>query len=235
MIREAIILAGGFGKRLKTVVDDVPKPMAKINNRPFLEYLLSYLDFWGVNHVVISVGYQKEIIIQHFGKNYKGIDIDYATEDEPLGTGGAVKNAMTCIKGSHTFVFNGDTFFEINLRRLSDFRRIKECDVCIILKFVDNTSRYGAIEYDEDNRIVNFVEKDENAEEGYVNGGVYYLNKNEFLNHNFPKQFSIEKDYFQKYYSEEPFYALRCFSYFRDIGTPEDFKLAQDEFKQLTY
>ncbi len=125
MIREAIILAGGFGKRLKAVVNDVPKPMAIINKRPFLEYLLSYLDFWGVNHLVLSVGYQKQMIMNHFGKSFKGIDIDYAVEDEPLGTGGAVKNAMTFIKGNHTFVLNGDTFFEVNLNRLSDFRRIK--------------------------------------------------------------------------------------------------------------
>ncbi len=111
MIREAIILAGGFGKRLKAVVNDVPKPMAIINKRPFLEYLLSYLDFWGVNHLVLSVGYQKQMIMNHFGKSFKGIDIDYAVEDEPLGTGGAVKNAMTFIKGNHTFVLNGDTFF----------------------------------------------------------------------------------------------------------------------------
>lgn len=235
MIKEAIILAGGPGTRLRDVVSDVPKSMAKINGRPFLEYQLSYLAGWGVQHVVLSVGYMREVIMKHFGEEFNGIKIDYAVEEEPLGTGGGVLKSFSYINGYNAFVLNGDTFFEVNLSRFSDYRRIKECDTCIVLRFVDDVSRYGRIKTDEDNRITDFAEKGNETGEGYINGGVYLLNKDDFTGHSFAGKFSLEKDYFEKYCSEEMIYGLRCFSYFRDIGLPEDYYAAQNEFKLLQY
>lgn len=235
MIKEAIVLAGGLGTRLREVVTDVPKSMAKVNGRPFLEYQLSYLASWGVKHVVLSVGYKSELIIEHFGRQFNGVDIDYAVEEELLGTGGGVMKAFSFIKGYNAFVLNGDTFFEVNLSRLSDYQRIKECDTCIVLRFVDDISRYGSVKMDEEYRIVDFTEKGVETGEGYINGGVYLLNKDDFTGRSFPLKFSIEKDYFEKYYLQELFFGLRCFSFFRDIGVPEDYYAAQDEFKLLQY
>ena len=235
MIREAIIIAGGLGTRLQTVVQDVPKAMAPVNNRPFLEYQLDYLERWGMKKVVLSLGYKHELIKNHFGDQYRSITLEYAIEKEPLGTGGAIVNALPHIEGFYVFVLNGDTYFEVNLQRLDDFRRIKEADTCLVLRFENDTSRFGAIEFDQSNRITKFVEKDESMGEGYINGGVYLLRKDYYLNFGFPEKFSIERDFFQKNYKIEEFYGLRCFSYFRDIGVPEDYKKAQDEFKRIVF
>ena len=108
---EAIILAGGFGTRLQSVVKDVPKPMADINGRPFLEYILVFLAKNCFTKVILSVGYKKESIINHFGSSFCGMNISYCIEDEPLGTGGAIKKAFDYVDGQNVLVLNGDTFF----------------------------------------------------------------------------------------------------------------------------
>lgn len=235
MTSEAIILAGGLGTRLQHMLNGVPKAMAPLNGRPFLEYQLDYLDRWGMKKVVLSVGHQREKIQDHFGNEYHSLKIEYAIEEEPLGTGGAIINAMRHITGYAVFVFNGDTYFDVNLQRLDDFRRIKESDVCIILRFENDTSRFGSVEFDNNNRITRFMEKNETSGEGYINGGVYLLRKDYLVNFGFPEKFSIEKDFFQRYCAIEEFYSLRCFSYFRDIGIPEDYEKAKDEFARFAY
>lgn len=235
MIGEAIILAGGEGTRLKPVIHDLPKAMAPINGRPFMEYQLDYLNKWSIKRVVISVGYQKEKIKQHFGESYKNIELLYAPEEEPLGTGGAVINAFQYIEGPAAFIFNGDTYFDINLKRVNDFRWIKETDVVIVLRFENDTSRYGTVTFDGTGLITGFFEKKENGGEGYINGGAYLINKGYLDKFGFPSKFSLEKDFFARYFTQEEFYALRCFSYFRDIGIPEDYQKAQDEFKTIIY
>lgn len=235
MIREAIVLAGGKGERLEDVIGEVPKPMAPINGRPFLEYLLDYLDKWAMKRVVLSVGFMKEVIIDHFGSQYKSMELVYSEEDEPLGTGGAIKKSLEYIEGHAAFVFNGDTYFDVNLQRVNDFRWIKETDTVIVLRYEDDVSRFGEVEFDSNNRIVRFAEKSESNGEGYINGGIYLIAKSFFNEFDLPDKFSIEKDFFQKYYEKEFFYGIRCFSYFRDIGVPDDYEKAQDEFKRLVY
>jgi D-glycero-alpha-D-manno-heptose 1-phosphate guanylyltransferase len=235
MTGEAIILAGGFGTRLKEVMPDGPKSMAPVNGRPFLEYLLDYLERWGLHRVILSVGYQQDKIRQHFGESYKSLELAYAIEEEPLGTGGAILNALPLVKGFSTFIFNGDTYFDVNLQRLDDFRRIKEADMCIAIRFEIDPARYGLLEFDNNNRITRFFEKSDGIEEGYINGGVYVLRKDYLLRFGLPQKFSFEKDFLQKYYLTEEIYGMRCFSYFRDIGVPHDYKKAIDEFKRLIF
>ena len=235
MIKEAIILAGGLGTRLNGVVKEVPKSMALINGRPFLEYQLNYLESWGINRVILSVGYKSEIISNYFKDKYKSIEIEYSYEDEPLGTGGGIKKAFEKVKGKYAFVFNGDTFFDVDLRKLNTFRKKKDADVLLVLRFVDDIKRYGAISYDAENIITDFSEKNKKSGEGYINGGIYLINKNYFQKFDLPEKFSIEKDFFEKYYSTHDFYGFRCSSYFLDIGIPEDYYKAQDEFKKLPY
>ncbi len=235
MTGEAIILAGGLGTRLKDFVADGPKSMAEINGRPFLEYQLDFLDKWGLRRVILSVGHQKEKITQHFGNQYKSLEIAYAVEEEPLGTGGAIMNALKHVQGFATFIFNGDTYFDVNLQRLDDFRKIKEADLVLAMRFEIEPARFGLLEFDNNNRIIHFYEKSDEVEEGYINGGVYVIRKDYLLRFGLPEKFSFEKDFLQKYHKTEDFYGMRCFSYFRDIGVPEDYQKAIDEFKRLLF
>ena len=235
MTKEAIILAGGFGTRLKGVVYEVPKSMAMINDKPFLEYQLNYLEYWGINHVILSVGYKAELIKNHFQNKYKSISIEYVEEKEPLGTGGAIKLAMSKVNSLTVFVLNGDTLFDVSLKRLFDFGRIKDASVCIALRFVPESGRYGSIKIDSDARITGFVEKADVYREEFINGGIYCINTRYFKNKELPEKLSIEKDFFEKYYESDLMYGFKSYSFFMDIGTPEDYKKAQNEFKSLPY
>jgi D-glycero-alpha-D-manno-heptose 1-phosphate guanylyltransferase len=235
MTGEAIILAGGLGTRLKEVVAEEPKSMAPINGRPFLEYQLDYLERWGLKKVILSVGYQKEKIQLHFGDRYKSLNIAYAIEEEPLGTGGAILNALQYVEGYAVFIFNGDTYFDVNLQRLDDFRKIKEADLILAMRFEIDPARFGLLEFDNNNRITHFYEKSDGQEEGYINGGVYVVRKDYLRRFGLPEKFSFERDFLLKYYQTEEFYGMRCFSYFRDIGVPDDYQKAIDEFKRLIF
>ena len=234
MIKEAIILAGGLGTRLKEVIgEDIPKPMAPVNGHPFLEYLLRYLGKWGVNRVVMATGHRHEVIEDFFGSHYDGIEIVYSAEDEPLGTGGAVKKAMEYINGYSCYVLNGDTYFDVNLWKMANFHQAREAVACMALRKVEKVGRFGSVKIDQENRIEEFVEKGEQPGEGFVNGGTYILNRKAFLDLPLPQAFSLEKDYFEKYHKKLPMYGVRCYSYFLDIGIPEDYEEAADAFEGL--
>lgn len=232
---EAIILAGGMGTRLKGVVDDVPKVMAPVNGRPFLEYVLDYLGDYLLEHVVLSVGYKKEVIMEHFGSAYNELRISYAIEEEPLGTGGGMKHAFHQIEGRKAFVFNGDTLFRINLIRLFDFHQIRQAEVTMVLREVEDVSRYGAVELDAEKKVTGFYEKDNVQGTGLINGGVYLINKRFLNKHPFPSAFSFEKECLEPLAGNEKIYGLLCKQYFIDIGIPEDYQKAQHEFKEFGY
>jgi D-glycero-alpha-D-manno-heptose 1-phosphate guanylyltransferase len=229
-VKEAIVLAGGLGTRLKSVVQDVPKPMALVNGRPFLEYILNFLNKNGIEKVILSVGYKKEQIINHFKDKYLNLNIKYAIEDKPLGTGGAIINALTFIESDKFFIINGDTLFDINLEQMfSFFESLNDIDLLIALKKLENAKRYGKVIIDNNYRIIDFIEKGE-LSKGLINGGIYLLKKRIFENISFPTVFSFEKDFLEKYYNQLNFYGLPFNNYFIDIGVPEDYKRAQIEF-----
>ena len=234
MIKEAIILAGGFGTRLKEVIgDDIPKPMAPINEHPFLEYLLAFLDRWGVEKVVMATGYKHEAIENHYGSRCNEQEIIYSREEEPLGTGGAVKKAMEYVKGYSCYVLNGDTYFDVNLWKVGNTLRAKEADAIMTLRKMGDVSRYGVVKIDLDNRITEFREKGQDSGQGFINGGTYVLARQAFLDMDLPDKFSLEKDYFEKYYEKQRIFGVRCYSFFLDIGIPEDYEEAQDAFDGL--
>ena len=228
MEHDVLILAGGFGTRLRDVVKDIPKPMAPIKNKPFLEYIFRFLEKNGAKRVVLSVGYKKDYIINHFGDRYKDIEITYAVEDSPLGTGGAVLNALEFIKSDTFFIVNGDTYFDVDFESMWDFFKRKNADLLIALKKLSNTQRYGSVLVDKDFRIVDFVEKG-STQEGYINGGIYLLDKALFSKLSLQSIFSFEKDFLEKYYKDFRFYGLPFDSYFIDIGVPEDYERAKSE------
>ncbi|MFQ5824753.1 MAG: nucleotidyltransferase family protein [bacterium] len=232
MINEAIILAGGFGTRLKKVVKGVPKPMVNINERPFLEYLLNYLIEQGIEKVILAVGFKFDVIQRYFKNQYKKLTLEYSVEKEPLGTGGAIKKALKLTKTESIFIFNGDTFFNIDLSKLYKFHRLKNTDLTIALKIKKNTNRFGSIDVDAENRIVHFEEK-QPKKSGFINGGTYIINKGLFEKLNLVEKFSFEKDLLEKYYKDNNFYGLPFDKFFIDIGIPKDYEKVKKEFKKM--
>jgi len=235
MISEAIILAGGFGTRLQKVVQDTPKPMALINDRPFLEYQINYLKNYGVEHVILSVGYLSEQIIEHFKDSFNGVEIEYAIENTPLGTGGGIKLAFNKLKTREAIVVNGDTIFDINIKDFYTKHKEKESNFSLALRNVPEVKRYGNVLTDDNSRILKFAEKGMFSGRGIINGGTYIINTNFFNEVPLPEKFSLETDVFERYCSSYSFFGFQFEDYFLDIGIPEDYKKAQDEFKELGY
>ena len=227
--KEAIILAGGLGTRLQGVVKDLPKPMAPVNGRPFLTYILDYLIDYEYERVVLSVCYLHEKIVDYFGKKYKTLEIDYAVEEEPLGTGGGILLAMSKCTTDNVLVINGDTMFKVDLTAFEQFYQEKNSLLTIVLREVEDVSRYGSVTISKDNLIALFAEKQVTFGRGYINGGVYLINRRLFEKYPQPKRFSFEKDIMTKYYTQECFYAMPSDGYFIDIGIPEDYARAQRE------
>ena len=232
-ITEAVFLAGGRGTRLRKVVNDVPKPMADINGKPFLHYLIRYYAGQDISHIVLSVGYLYKKIQNYFGHRYEGVRISYAVENYPLGTGGALLNALTYTETETVFVVNADTMFTLNLEKVSRFHKNKNADITLVVRKVDDTGRYGSILLDSEQRITGFTEKNRSGGSGFINGGVYLLSKAFLGRFGFPEKFSIEKDFFEKQYGSGAFYATVCNNYFIDIGIPEDYALAKKQFPTM--
>lgn len=230
---EAIILAGGFGSRLQTVVKDVPKPMADINGRPFLSLIMAYLSDQGcIDKVLLSVGYKYEVIQDYFGPRYRDVDIEYVIERAPLGTGGAIREAMKRVDGPEAAVLNGDTFFRLNIKEMLEFHRTQGSVLTMAVRPEKDFDRYGSVVID-GNRIKRFEEKSF-KEFGYINGGVYLVNSGilESLKQ-LDNKFSFEIDFLQKNIDTLDCSAFISNGYFIDIGIPEDYERARCEMGQL--
>ena len=228
MIKDAIILAGGLGTRLRAAVPDLPKCMAPVLAKPFIGYLFDYLLQEGIEKFIISLGYKANVIEQYLQTQYGGCNITYTVEEEPLGTGGAVKLACKRASEKTVLVLNGDTFFKIDPRKLASFHDMCGADCTLSLKPMRNFNRYGLVELNKDYSINSFKEK-QYYEEGLINGGVYALHSEKFLREDLPDKFSFEKDYLQKFTGSRKFYGVIQDEYFIDIGIPEDYERAQTE------
>ena len=231
MIQEAIILAGGLGTRLREAVPDLPKCMAPVAGKPFVSYVIDALRMQGIQHFVFSLGYKAEVIEKYLNEHYPTLDYTTAIEEEPLGTGGAIKLALDSARTENVLIANGDTLFKVNVDALGSFHLAKGSACTLALKPMKNFERYGVVELDGDNRIISFREK-QYYNEGLINGGIYLLNKRQFLQHQFPQKFSFEKEYLEAQFDEGIFYGLPQDEYFIDIGIPEDYNKAQEDLKQ---
>lgn len=217
---KAIILAGGLGTRLRSVVSDVPKPMASINGKPFLSILIDYLQSQNISEVVIGVGYLRESIINHFGVYYNGVKISYSMEEAPLGTGGAIMKALQDIK-EDVLVINGDTFCPINYKEFIDYHTVHKSKFSMVLKPLEDVSRYGKVEINTNSIITTFCDK--GVEEGLINCGIYLINKDLLSKFDLPYKFSFEADFMKKYTKELNILGYCTDGYFIDIGIPEDY------------
>jgi len=230
---EAIILAGGFGTRLRSVVEDKPKALAPINGRPFLEYLLDHLIAGGIESFVFSVGYRAQQIEAHFGDCYRDRPIQYALETEPLGTGGGIANALPYTTAETVLVTNGDSLFRSDLAAQRALHLRTGALATLALRPMKKFSRYGCVVTAADGQIVAFREKEPVAE-GLINGGVYLLQRNAFTQAGLSGAFSLERDFFGAKVNDLPLYGIADDGYFLDIGIPEDFAKAQVEFASFT-
>lgn len=221
---EAIVLAGGFGTRLRDVVPDLPKPMAPIAGRPFLEILLLDFAMKGFTRVILSLGYRAESIINHFGARFADMDIAYAVEDSPLGTGGAVRMGMSKCLSDHVFIFNGDTFLDLEVQEVELLWQ-KHRNPIIVSREVADTARYGRLLV-ESGRVTGFTEKGVSGL-GLINAGCYVLGVNHLGDWSLNTPFSLEADYFSLAVKKEPVDAFETKGLFIDIGVPEDYLLAQ--------
>ncbi|EAI6441429.1 D-glycero-D-manno-heptose 1-phosphate guanosyltransferase, partial [Campylobacter coli] len=213
---QAIVLAGGLGTRLRSVVQDLPKPMAPINGEPFLAFVLEHLKKQGITEVILSVSYKYELIQEYFKDEFHGMRIRYNIEKELLGTGGAIKDALKLIK-NEVYVLNGDTFFDIDLKKLVLSNSNK---ICIALKQIQNFDRYGTVNIDKQGLVTSFEEK-VFKKQGLINGGIYLLKKDIFDKFDLEKKFSFE-EFLQENYKSLKIQTQIFDDYFIDIGIPKD-------------
>lgn len=234
MIREAIILAGGLGTRLKDSVPDLPKCMAPVAGHPFLYYVIRNLQSQGITRFIFSLGYKYEVVEQYLHNHFPGLDYACVVETIPLMTGGAIKLALSVAKDEHVLVVNGDTLFKVNLQEIEELHTRQKAECTLALKPMVRFDRYGAVTTGDDGRIIAFEEK-KYLEHGNINGGVYLLDKKEFLANSWPEVFSFEADYLQLYCGVKNFFGVVQDRYFIDIGIPDDFSKAQQELKHFPF
>jgi D-glycero-alpha-D-manno-heptose 1-phosphate guanylyltransferase len=230
-IKDAVILAGGLGTRLRSEIGEFPKVLAPVNGKPFLSFVLDYLQKNGIETVVLSVGYKAELIQQEFGDNYKGLKLIYAIESSPLGTGGAMKLALEKNKAEMLFILNGDTFFDIDLKELENFHLQNKSTCTLALKKMKNVDRYGNVEIDAAGKILAFSEK-KFREEAVINGGIYCINRGILIHYPVNTPFSFETNYLENKPQAKNIFGKLFDNYFMDIGVPEDYQQFQKDYSK---
>jgi D-glycero-alpha-D-manno-heptose 1-phosphate guanylyltransferase len=225
-----VVLAGGLGTRLKEIVNDVPKPMAPIRGKPFLEYLLSYWISNGASRFILSVGYRNQKIKDYFGTVYHGVPINYVIEDEPLGTGGALLRVLDKedIK-EEFFLVNGDTLFQIDVSRMLELHDGNKADMTLSLRTIENADRYHTISINDADKIISIDLLDKSIVCGNINGGLYIISPELF--HSWTnagnKNISLENEILPGLIKNHSVYGYIDDGDFIDIGIPEDYQRAQ--------
>ena len=231
---DAIILAGGLGTRLRSVVQDLPKCMAPVGRHPFLYYLLEYLKKQGVRRVILSLGYLHETVEEWIAKTpaLSGFEFVYSVESEPLGTGGAVKQALAQATGNEVLILNGDTLFDADIEALVAAHRQRGAALSMALKPMEHFDRYGTVTTDGEGRVTAFHEK-RFCTQGTINGGVYILQTHNSLFDGTPARFSFETEILEKQVGKGNLFGFPDNGYFIDIGIPSDYAKAETDFKNM--
>jgi NDP-sugar pyrophosphorylase family protein len=226
----AAILAGGLGTRLRSVIQDSPKVLARVRRRHFLEYLLDQLAAVGTKRIVLCTGYMGEKILEIIGKSYSKMEIVYSQESSPLGTGGALRLAMPLIKSDPVFVMNGDSFCDVDFKKMLNYHCAVDAEATIALVEVYDTSRFGSVHVDSDGLVIGFEEKSEKIGSGWINAGIYFMNCSILENIPVNSTVSLEREVFPAWIGRG-LYGFRSKCNFLDIGTPESYALADDFFR----
>lgn len=230
-MKEAVVLAGGLGTRLRHIVPDLPKSMAPVNGQPFISYVLAYLSRQGITKVIVAAGYKYEHILSGIGDRFMDMDVKYSIEDEPLGTGGAIVKALTDVDSEYCLVLNGDTLFTVDTDAFLEHFIQKKPVISLAVKPMENFDRYGNIILEGD-RIRSFSEK-KFCREGLINGGIYLVNREWMIMNSPGRVFSFERDMLEKRAGDELITGYISDTYFIDIGIPEDYHRAERELKDI--
>jgi len=223
-VKTAVILAGGLGTRLRSAVPSLPKPMAPIHDRPFLEYLMEYWIGQGIENFILSVGYKYEVITEYFGSNWKEVPIKYVVEQSPLGTGGGLLLAAKELEDSF-LVLNGDTFFEVDFKKMNQFHNMHHAEWTFALFQTSEVGRYMGIEVSDSGRV-NSLKSNMTRSGRLANGGVYLLEPSvlDKFQYNLTDKVSLEDDILPLLYSQESrIFGVEQAGRFIDIGVPEDY------------
>lgn len=232
---DAIVLAGGLGTRLRDVIDDRPKVLAPVKSRPFLDFILDALSSCKhVGRVVLAVGYMKERIIELYGKNRKyPFEIAFSVEEQLLGTGGAIKQALASTSSKQVLVLNGDSFVEMELDELLLAHEKNGQAMTMTMVEVDDASRFGRVVADDNGRIVSFLEKSAETAAGFINAGVYIFQRNIFDAVAAETPVSLERDLMPDFLAKG-IYGYKTNGKFIDIGTPDSYDTSSSFFEQDT-
>jgi D-glycero-alpha-D-manno-heptose 1-phosphate guanylyltransferase len=224
---EAMVLAGGLGTRLAAKLRGLPKAMAPVAGRPFLEILLDQLRRAGCTRVLLSVGHLHQAIQEHFGASFRGLRLDYSIEDVPLGTGGAIRRTLAQATEEHVLILNGDTFLQADYAAMMKFHAAEGVALTMAITRQPDIARYGGVLV-EGKRIVGFQEKGRSGP-GWINAGAYVLNRNLQWPQSLPEKFSFETDFLMPETARLAPAAYAVDGFFLDIGVPEDLERAQTE------
>jgi len=225
----AAILAGGLGTRLRSVVADRPKILAEVSGRPFVEYLLDQLMFVGVKNVVLCTGFMGEQVQEKLGESYRDLKLYYSREPLALGTGGALRHALPLIESDSIIVMNGDSYCDAKLDAFAVWHEARESHATILLTETSDTHRYGRVHVDDDGKILRFQEKIQAAGPGWINAGIYLLNRELVESMPADRAVSIEREIFPAWI-DRGLWGYRSEGRLWDIGVPDAYALANSEF-----
>jgi len=229
----AVILAGGMGTRLSSVVSDRQKAVALVNGKPFLSYLFRQLLRADIKHAVLCTGYKAEMVEEEFGSDFSGLKLSYSTEEQPLGTAGAVRLALDKVGTDYLLAMNGDSYIDTSFTAFFSWFEQKKIDAGIILTEVDDASRYGKVVIDDHEKVIRFDEKQEHAGSGLINAGVYLFNKKILTDIPENVKYSMERNVFPGLVAANRLFGKKSDGKFIDIGTPESYKMAEQFFQKL--
>jgi len=229
-----VILAGGLGTRLRTILSHVPKVMAPVLGKPFIKILIDQVAAANFQKVILCTGHMSEKVRTSIGATYRNVKIIYSEERELLGTGGAVINAINIVPPETEFilVMNGDSYLDIDLTQYIKWFVEKNIDTAMALKYVRNTERYGSVSIDSNKKVIEFYEKKHNSGSGWINAGIYMFKRNVLDSFEKACKLSLEKDILPKLISMN-FFGYECSGEFIDIGTPESYARAESFFEKI--
>jgi D-glycero-alpha-D-manno-heptose 1-phosphate guanylyltransferase len=232
-IPDVIILSGGFGLRLRGVIGETPKPMARIAGRPFMELLLKQLKRHGFSRVILSVGYKQEVIREYFGEEAFGLELLYSIEASPLGTGGALREAAGYVRTETALVMNGDSYTDADLSRLVREHAGNNADVTVVV-IPETRSDAGSVVLDRSGKVKTFAEKRLVPESRYLSAGIYMLNKSLIGTIPTAAKISLEEQLFPQWLADgKGIDAFVSEGPCTDIGTPERYQKAQDVLEKV--
>lgn len=229
---KAIVLCGGLGTRLGALTHDMPKPLLEVAGRPFLTYVLDQLVTAPIDEIILAVSYQWQKIQSMICEQWRGVKVSYSIEEEPLGTGGAIKQALTQFHLSEAIVVNGDTLLKCDTAALVQLARDRNADIGMALKMTSDTARFGKVKIDQSGHVTAFEEKG-GCSQGLINAGAYFVKSSVFSLVD-ATQFSFENDILMQNLSNLNIYGMPTDAYFIDMGVPEDLSKAQNELGTIT-